>query len=319
MSGKAAAPQVQATAQDAVFTKASPRGVAGRRDRMEIHSVAVIGGGTMGVGISRVVAGAGIAVSLCEKDGPAAESTREALAHELEREMSRWTLTEPEKETISRRISIGSELNDFAKADLVIETVTEDFELKSGVFARLDELCGERIIFITNTSTLSISELAAATRRPDRVVGLHFLNPAARTAVVEVIRGLATSDQTVAAVKAFAKQLGKTPIEVFEYPGYVTTRVMLPMINEAIHVVMEGVASAEDVDTAMKLGYNLEAGPLALADRMGLDEVMNWMEHLFRELGDLKYRPCPLLRKMVRAGRLGVKSGEGFFKYEPGD
>lgn len=286
---------------------------------MEIRSVAVIGGGTMGIGISRVVAGAGIAVYLCEKDGPTAEKTRETLARELEREMSRWTLTEPEKEAISRRIRIGFELNDAASADLVIETVTEDFELKCHVFVRLDEICGERIIFLTNTSTLSISELAAATKRPDRVVGLHFLNPAARTAVVEVIRGLATSDQTVADVKAFAKQLGKTPIEVFEYPGYVTTRVMLPMINEAIHVVMEGVASAEDVDTAMKLGYNLEAGPLALADRMGLDEVMNWMEHLFHELGDLKYRPCPLLRKMVRAGRLGVKSGEGFFKYEKAD
>lgn len=286
---------------------------------MEIRSVAVIGGGTMGVGISRVVAGAGIAVYLCEKDGHTAERTRETLARELEREMSRWTLTEPEREVISRRIRIGFELNDAASADLVIETVTEDFELKCRVFVRLDEICGEKIIFLTNTSTLSISELAAATRRPDRVVGLHFLNPAARTAVVEVIRGLATSDQTVADVKAFAKQLGKTPIEVFEYPGYVTTRVMLPMINEAIHVVMEGVASAADVDTAMKLGYNLEAGPLALADRMGLDEVMNWMEHLFHELGDLKYRPCPLLRKMVRAGRLGVKSGEGFFKYEKAD
>jgi len=286
---------------------------------MEIRSVAVIGGGTMGVGISRVIAGAGIAVYLCEKDRPAADDTREALARELDREMSRWTLTEPEKEAISRRIRIGFELNDAANADLTIETVTEDFELKCRVFARLDEVCGEGIIFITNTSTLSISELAAATKRPDRVVGLHFLNPAARTAVVEVIRGLATSDPTVAAVKAFAKQLGKTPIEVFEYPGYVTTRVMLPMINEAIHVVMEGVASAQDVDTAMKLGYNLGAGPLALADRMGLDEVMNWMEHLFHELGDLKYRPCPLLRKMVRAGRLGVKSGEGFFKYEQAD
>jgi 3-hydroxybutyryl-CoA dehydrogenase len=286
---------------------------------MEIRSVAVIGGGTMGVGISRVVAGAGIAVYICEKDGPAADGAREALARELDREMSRWTLTEPEREAISRRIRIGFELNDAASADLVIESVTEDFALKSRVFARLDEICGEGIIFITNTSTLSISELAAATRRPDRVVGMHFLNPAARTAVVEVIRGLATSNPTVAAVKSFAKQLGKTPIEVFEYPGYVTTRVILPMINEAIHVVMEGVASAEDVDTAMKLGYNFEAGPLALADRMGLDEVMNWMEHLFHELGDLKYRPCPLLRKMVRAGRLGVKSGEGFFKYEHAD
>jgi 3-hydroxybutyryl-CoA dehydrogenase len=286
---------------------------------MEIRAVAVIGGGTMGVGISRVVAGAGIPVYLCEKDGPAAENTRETLARELAREMSRWSLTEPEKQALSRRIRIGFDLNDAAGADVVIETVTEDFELKCRVFERLDAICGAGIIFITNTSTLSVSELAAATRRADRVVGMHFLNPAARTAVVEVIRGLATSDQTVTDAKAFAKQLGKTPVEVYEYPGYVTTRVMLPMINEAIHVVMEGVASAQDVDTAMKLGYNLEIGPLALADRMGLDEVMNWMEHLFHELGDLKYRPCPLLRKMVRAGRLGIKSGEGFFRYEKTD
>jgi 3-hydroxybutyryl-CoA dehydrogenase len=282
---------------------------------MDIRLVAVIGGGTMGVGISRVVAGAGIAVYLCEKDSSAAEDTRQALGRELDREMSRWSLTEPEREAIRRRIQIGSELKGAAQAGLVIETVTEDFALKGRVFAALEGICDENIVFATNTSTLSVSALAAATRRPERMVGLHFLNPATRTAVVEVIRGLATSDQTVLTVKDFSKSLGKTPIEVFEYPGYVTTRVMLPMINEAIHVVMEGVASAEDVDTAMKLGYNLEAGPLALADRMGLDEVMNWMEHLFHELGDLKYRPCPLLRKMVRAGRLGVKSGEGFFKY----
>lgn len=270
----------------------------------------------MGVGISRVVAGGEVSVYLCEKDEPAAKDAQESLSEELSHEMSRWALTEPEKAAILRRVRVGFDVSAAAAADLVIETVTEDFDLKCRVFAALDEICDEKIIFITNTSTLSISELAAATRRPDRFVGLHFLNPATRTRVVEVIRGLATSDQTVAAVKDFAKQLGKTPIEVFEYPGYVTTRVMLPMINEAIHVVMEGVASAEDVDTAMKLGYNLEAGPLMLADRMGLDEVMNWMEHLFHELGDLKYRPCPLLRKMVRAGRLGVKSGEGFFQYE---
>jgi 3-hydroxybutyryl-CoA dehydrogenase len=316
MTRKSATLEGSEAPPDPVLMLAGLGRAIGRTDRMEIRSVAVIGGGTMGVGISRVVAGAGIAVYLCEKDGSAADDARDTLARELEREMSRWTLTEPEKEAISRRIRLGFELHDAASADLVIETVTEDFALKCRIFAGLDAICGDKIIFITNTSTLSISELAAATKRPDRVVGLHFLNPASRTAVVEVIRGLATSDPTVAAVKAFAKQLGKTPIEVFEYPGYVTTRVMLPMINEAIHVVMEGVASAEDVDTAMKLGYNLEAGPLALADRMGLDEVMNWMEHLFHELGDMKYRPCPLLRKMVRAGRLGVKSGEGFFKYE---
>jgi 3-hydroxybutyryl-CoA dehydrogenase len=319
MTDKSATLGETAGAPDTDLRLTDPASAAGRTNRMEIHSVAVIGGGTMGVGISRVVAGAGIAVYLCEKDGSSAEDTRETLARELEREISRWTLTEPEREVISRRIRIGFELKEAASADLVIEAVTEDFALKSRLFASLDAICGESILFLTNTSTLSISELAAATKRPDRVAGLHFLNPASRTAVVEVIRGLATSDPTVAAVQAFAKQLGKTPIEVFEYPGYVTTRVMLPMINEAIHVVMEGVASAQDVDTAMKLGYNLEAGPLALADRMGLDEVMNWMEHLFHELGDLKYRPCPLLRKMVRAGRLGVKSGEGFFRYEQAD
>jgi 3-hydroxybutyryl-CoA dehydrogenase len=285
-------------------------------EKKAIRSVAVIGGGTMGVGIARVVAGGDVSVYLCEKDAAAAEDSSQALARELDYEMSRWSLTASEKEAVSRRIRVGFELSDAAGADLVIETVSENFELKSGLFTALDAICDESIIFITNTSTLSISELAAASRRADRFVGLHFLNPATRTAVVEVIRGLATSDATVAAVKDFSRQLGKTPIEVFEYPGYVTTRVMLPMINEAIHVVMEGVASAEDVDTAMKLGYNLEAGPLALADRMGLDEVMHWMEHLFHELGDLKYRPCPLLRKMVRAGRLGVKSGEGFFRYE---
>ncbi|MEX2300726.1 MAG: FAD-dependent oxidoreductase [Bryobacterales bacterium] len=287
-----------------------------RLENKAIRSVAVIGGGTMGVGIARVAAGRDIAVYLCEKDAPAAGDSSEALARELDYEMSRWSLTASEKEAVSRRIRVGFEISDAAGADLVIETVSENFELKSRLFTALDAICDKSIIFITNTSTLSISELAAASRRADRFVGLHFLNPATRTAVVEVIRGLATSDATVAAVKDFSRQLGKTPIEVFEYPGYVTTRVMLPMINEAIHVVMEGVASAEDVDTAMKLGYNLEAGPLALADRMGLDEVMHWMEHLFRELGDLKYRPCPLLRKMVRAGRLGVKSGEGFFRYE---
>jgi 3-hydroxybutyryl-CoA dehydrogenase len=165
---------------------------------------------------------------------------------------------------------------------------------------------------------LSVSELAATTRRPSRFVGIHFVSPVPRTRVTEIVRGLATSDETMAAAKAFAIQIGKTPIEVFEYPGYVTTRLIVPLINEAIFVVMEGVASAEDVDTAMKLGYNFERGPLELADHFGLDVVMSWMEHLFHELGDLKYRPCPLLRKMVRAGRLGVKSGEGFFKYDGG-
>ncbi len=283
---------------------------------MEIQKVAVIGGGTTGVGIARTIAGAGMEVFLCEKDEGLWQAAERSLDQDLEQEMARWSLTAAEKEVLRRRIKGGSKIAAASDADLVIESVSEDFEIKRGVFQRLDEVCPERIVFVTNTSTLSVSELAATTRRPSLFVGMHFVAPVPRTRVAEVIRGLQTSDETVALAKEFAKQIRKTPIEVFEYPGYVTTRLIVPLINEAIFVVMEGVASAEDVDTAMRLGYNLEKGPLALADHMGLDVVMSWMEHLFHELGDLKYRPCPLLRKMVRAGRLGIKSGEGFFHYE---
>ncbi len=282
---------------------------------MEIRKVAVVGGGTMGTGIARTIAGAGLEVLQFEKDQSSAQAARKHLERALDQEMTRWSLTEAEKKAILLRVSHRWQLQQASEADLIIETISEDFDLKREVFERLDEVCQPEVIFVTNTSTLSVSELAACTQRAERFVGLHFVNPVPRTLVAEVVRGLATSDETVAAVKEFAVTLGKTPIEVFEYPGYVTTRVIVPLINEAIHVVMEGVATAEDVDKAMKLGYSLQTGPLALADRMGLDEVMNAMEHLFRELGDLKYRPCPLLRKLVRAGRLGVKTGEGFFKY----
>jgi 3-hydroxybutyryl-CoA dehydrogenase len=286
--------------------------------RMEIHKVAVIGGGTTGVGIARTVAGAGMNVHICEKDQPSWESASRHLEEQLDEEMARWSLTKGERTALRRRITGGWEITEAAGADLVIESVNEDFENKRSVFEKLDQVCDPAIIFVTNAATLSVSELAATTRRPSRFVGIHFVSPVPRTRVTEIVRGLATSDETMAVAKSFAVQIGKTPIEVYEYPGYVTTRLIVPLINEAIFVVMEGVASAEDVDTAMKLGYNFERGPLELADHFGLDVVMSWMEHLFRELGDLKYRPCPLLRKMVRAGRLGVKSGEGFFKYEGG-
>jgi len=282
---------------------------------MGIGHVAVIGGGTMGVGIARTIAGAGLEVTLIEKDEPSATAAHAALTDSLEQEIARWGLTAPEKQATERRITFTWKIWEAAHADLIIETVTEDLALKTEIFAKLDEICEPGIIFVTNTSTLSITQLGSRTRRPQRFVGLHFVNPVPKTRVAEVIRGLATSDETVEQVKQFATTLGKTAIEVFEYPGYVTTRLILPLINEAIYVVLEGVATAEDVDTAMRLGYDFPLGPLALADRMGLDEVMSWMEHLFHELGDAKYRPCPLLRKMVRAGRLGVKTGEGFFKY----
>jgi 3-hydroxybutyryl-CoA dehydrogenase len=282
---------------------------------MDIGRVAVIGGGTMGVGIARTIAGAGLEVTLIEKDESSATAAHAALNGSLEQEISRWGLTAPEKQATERRVAFTWKIVEAAHAGLIIETVTEDLDLKNNIFAQLDDLCEPAIIFVTNTSTLSITQLGSRTRRPQRFVGLHFVNPVPKTRVAEVIRGLATSDETVEQIKQFATALGKTAIEVFEYPGYVTTRVILPLINEAIYVVLEGVATAEDVDTAMRLGYDFPFGPLALADRMGLDEVMSWMDHLFHELGDTKYRPCPLLRKMVRAGRLGLKTGEGFFKY----
>jgi len=282
----------------------------------EIRTVAVFGGGTMGAGIARTVAGAGLKVRLFEKTPDMLRAAHCAIEEELDRELRRWGITGPEKTAILETIAGRTDPSEAATADLVIESIDEDFRSKCALFAALDEVCDPGIPLVTNTSTLSVSEIAAATRHPQRVVGMHFVNPVPKTKVSEVVRGMATSNATVAAVKQFSRQIGKTPIEVFEYPGYVTTRVILPLINEAISVVMEGVASAEDVDQAMKLGYNWELGPLALADRMGLDEVTDWMDHMFHELGDVKYRPSPLLRKMVRAGRLGVKTGEGFFRYD---
>jgi 3-hydroxybutyryl-CoA dehydrogenase len=292
------------------------QGAEPENEGLGIKKVAVIGGGTTGVGIARSIAGAGIEVFICEKDEPSWRDSRRALEEELDEEVARWSLTSSEKESLLHRVSGGWKIWDASHADLVIESVTEDFQVKRALFVKLDEICDPQIVFVTNTATLSVSELGAVTNRADRFVGMHFVSPVPRTKVAEIVRGLATSDRTVNLAKQFAGIIGKTPIEVFEYPGYVTTRLIVPLINEAIYVVMEGVASAEDVDTAMKLGYQLETGPLALADHMGLDVVMSWMEHLFRELGELKYRPCPLLRKMVRAGRLGVKTGEGFFQYD---
>jgi 3-hydroxybutyryl-CoA dehydrogenase len=197
----------------------------------------------------------------------------------------------------------------------VIEAVDEDFELKKSIFKKLDQICPPETIFVSNTSTLSLTKISEVTKRPDKIIGMHFLNPVPKVPLVELVRALKTSDETFKKVKAFAEQIGKTVVEVYEYPGFVTTRVILPMLNEAMHVLMEGIATAEGIDTAMKLGYNFQMGPLEMADTMGLDEVLTWMETLYRELGE-KYRPCPLLRKLVREGKLGKKTGEGFFKYD---
>jgi 3-hydroxybutyryl-CoA dehydrogenase len=282
----------------------------------EIHRAGVIGGGTMGQGIAAFLAQSGIEVVLCEKNAEMAEVAQKKISDMFDYEISRWALTAGDKRALMKKISFTSELNHLGPFPIVIEAVPEESSLKVSIFQELAQVCQPQTIFVTNTSTLSITEMATHIPRRERYIGVHFMNPVTKTRLVELIRGLHTSDDTYQTVRQFLVSLGKTPIEVYESPGYVTTRVMLPMINEAMQVVMEGVASAEDVDTAMKLGYNMEVGPLALADRMGLDELLKWMEHLFRELGDLKYRPCPILRQKVRAGHLGMKSGKGFFEYK---
>ena len=282
---------------------------------MEIRKVGILGAGTMGRGIAAAIVQKGVEVLLCEKDADLAQTALAKITEDFDHEISRWAITEADKRSMMKKLSVTANVADLAATDLVIEAVPEDFDLKVKLFEQLSRLCPPDRVFVTNTSTLSITKMAEQLTSPQRFVGVHFLHPVTKVKLVELIRGLQTSDATYQQVREFLISLGKTPIEVYEYPGYVTTRIILPMINEAMQVVLEGVATAEDVDTAMKLGYNMEVGPLALADRMGLDEVMKWMEHLFRELGDLKYRPCPILRMKVRAGHLGVKTGKGFFEY----
>lgn len=295
--------------------KLFPSASENRADSDILH-IAVVGAGTMGQGIAETASQAGIDVILLEKDDDSLKASIEGITDHLDYEISRWAKTESDKKAILSRIQGTIHPADIADEPIVIEALPDNLEAKRTMFTRLDGICRSETIFITNTSTLSITEIAAGTNRQSQVIGMHFLYPVPKTAVVEVVRGLKTSDDTYKKIRHFAVQLKKTPIEVYEYPGYVTTRIILPMLNEAMYVLMEGVATAEGIDTALKLGYHLEVGPLALADQMGLDEVMTWMESLFRELGDLKYRPCPLLRKLVRAGHLGKKTGQGFFRYD---
>ena len=199
---------------------------------------------------------------------------------------------------------------------MIIEAVYEDLDLKVHIFSQLDKKAKKECIFVSNTSTLSLTKIAETTSRPDKMIGLHFLNPVPKIPVVEVVKCLHTSNETIIKVKAFISQIGKTPVEVYEYPGFVTTRAIVPLLNEAMHILLEGIATAKDIDTAMKLGYNFQMGPLEMADSMGLDEVLTWMETLWKTLGEPRYRACPILRKLVRERKLGKKSGEGFYKYD---
>jgi 3-hydroxybutyryl-CoA dehydrogenase len=284
---------------------------------MAVSKVAICGAGVMGRGIAQLLSSTGTEVVLIDLTREIITQSLELLSEEMDQEIEKWGMTESEKRAILSRIKWSTSLKDVCDVPMVIECIPEEHERKKKIFKELDKLCSPEAILVTNTSTLSITELAAFTRRPDKVIGMHFLYPVVKIPLVEIVRGLRTSQKTYDLVKEIAQeQLNKTPVAVYEYPGYVTTRIIVPLLNEAMHVLMEGIASAEDIDTAMKLGYGFNIGPLALADSMGLDVVMSWMENLLGELSEHKYNPCPLLRKLVRAGHLGKKTGQGFFLYD---
>ena len=282
----------------------------------ELHKIAVIGGGMMGRSIATRVSQAGLSVVLKEIDDARLAEVRSILEGALEHQVERWSLTKSEKKAILSRIQFTTALDCAGGCGLVIETIQEEFEAKRALLSELDAKVAPEVPIIVNTSTLSISELAQGVTHPERVLGMHFLYPVTTQPVVEVIRGQVTDNDAFETARRFARVIGKVPIEVFESPGFVTTRVALPLINEAIHVVMEGVASAAEVDLAIKLGYEFRNGPLEWADRVGLHKILNWLEHLFQETGDPKFRPCPLLKKLVRAGHTGTRAGKGFFTYD---
>ncbi|MGX9707071.1 3-hydroxybutyryl-CoA dehydrogenase [Laceyella tengchongensis] len=283
---------------------------------MELQRVSVIGAGQMGGGIAQVAAQAGYQVVLLDTTEERVQAGLDRIGSLLSRSVEKGKLSAEEREAILGRISLTTDLAVAGQdADLVIEAVVEKMEVKAEIFTRLDEYCPSHTILASNTSSLPITEIAAATRRPEQVIGMHFMNPVPVMKLVEVIRGLATSEETFQAVMAAAERMGKTPVEVNDYPGFVSNRILMPMINEAIFAVYEGVATPEAIDEVMKLGMNHPMGPLTLADFIGLDTCLYIMETLYEGFGDSKYRPCPLLRKYVKAGWLGRKSGRGFYSY----
>jgi len=282
----------------------------------KIEFVAIIGCGVMGQGIAQTVSAAGIDVVMIEKDEEKIEEALQNLTRSMEHEISRWAMTKSEMKSIMSRIKWSLDMEQVKDADFVIEAVEENFELKKEVFKTLDKIADPNTILVSNTATLSLTKIAEVTKRRDKIIGMHFLNPVPKVSLVEVVKALETSDDTVARTKKFAEKIGKTPIEVYEYPGFVTTRAIVPYLNESMYILLEGIASAKDIDLAMKLGYNIQIGPLEMADTIGLDEILFWMQELWNALGEPRYRPCPILRQMVRDRKLGKKVGEGFFKYD---
>lgn len=284
---------------------------------MNVERVAVLGAGVMGNGIAHVCALAGLRVALFDPDSGAVDRAVATIARNLDRQASKGRISEEQRRDALARIVPSASLDEAAaETDAVIEAVPEQPEVKEAVFEELDRTAPEHAILASNTSSISITAIAACTRRPEKVAGMHFMNPVPVMKLVEVVRGLATSEATVQAVAALSRTLGKTPVEVRDFPGFVSNRVLAPMLNEAAFALMEGVADAADIDQVMTLGMNHPLGPLALADLIGLDTVLHILEILHRDLGEDRWRPCPLLRQYVAAGWLGRKAGRGFYRYD---
>ncbi len=281
-----------------------------------IKIVGVIGAGTMGNGIAQVFAQAGFSVRLVDVAQPMLDRARASIAKSLARFVEKGTLTAADSDATMARIATTTTLDRLVDADFVVEAIVENADAKRALFTSLDAIAKPEAILASNTSSISITLIAAATTRPDRVLGMHFMNPVPLMTLVEMIRGQATSDESMRVASELCVALGKTPVEAADYPGFIANRILLPMINEAIYAVMEGVGTPDAIDTVMKLGMRHPMGPLALADFIGLDVCLAILTVLHEGLGDPKYRPCPLLRRMVAAGQLGRKSGQGFFAYE---